>query len=131
MPAETYAQIVARQAQERAQFRRNDPGEHYPYKHHIVTGMLAEGTTLGPGIPDQLDGDTDSSRTIDDYMSRGIADASRDYIDAQGAWLTDPGDDTLAAYGAARDQLIAARLDHRQERGTGFTIGAAARRGGN
>lgn len=129
MPAETYAQVAARQAQERAQARLADPGEHFPYKHDVVTGMLAEGTALGPGVPGEVDGDSDSSRTIDDYMSQGIADASRDYIDAQAAWLAKPSGGNRAAYQAARDRLLAARLDHRQNREDGFTVGAAARRG--
>jgi hypothetical protein len=126
---ETYAEVVARTARERAQARLDDPGEHFPYKHKTVTGLLSKGVTLGPGIPGQTEGADDESRTIDDYMSRGIADASRDYIAAQAAWLTNPDEQTSAAYEAATDRLQAARLDHRQNREAGFTVGAAARKG--
>ncbi len=130
MAAETYAQVVDRTARERAQARLADPLEHYPYKHHVVTEMLADGTLMGPGVPGGSAGQDDDSRTIDDYMSQGIADASRDYVDAQAAWLADPTPQTIAEYEAARDRLIAARLDHRQNREDGFTVGAAARRAG-
>lgn len=126
---ETYAEVVDRQARERAQARLDDPGEHFPYKHETVTRLLAEGTPMGPGIPGQVDGQSDDTRTIDDYMTQGIADASRDYVDTQAAWLAAPDADTRAAYESARDRLAAARLDHRQGREDGFTVGAAARRG--
>jgi hypothetical protein len=129
MPAETYAEVVTRTARERAQARLHDPAEHFPYKHKTVTKLLADGVPLGPGVPGETDGGGDDSRTIDDYMSRGIADASRDYIAAQAAWLKDPSDDTAGQYEAARDRLIAARLDHRQNRDAGFVVGAAARKG--
>lgn len=113
-----------------AQARLDDPDEHFPYKHDVVTDLLDEQAPMGPGIPGRVDGATDQSFTVDDYISRGIADASRDYIDAQAAWLGDPSDENRAAYEAARDRLVAARLDHRENRGSGFTIGAAARRAG-
>ena len=129
MPAETYAEVVARTARERAQARLTDPDEHFPYKHKTVTALLSKSAPMGPGVPGENEGAGDDSRTIDDYMSRGIADASRDYVAAQAAYLENPGDDTQAAYEAARDRLVAARLDHRQNRGDGFVVGAAARKG--
>lgn len=130
MPPKTYAQAVDQSRQALAQARLNDPDEHFPYRHDAVVALLDAGTAMGPGIPGQLDGADDTSRTIDDYTSRAIADASRDYIDAQAAFLTDPSPANRDAYAAARDQLVAARLDHRQNRGQGFTLGAAARRSG-
>ncbi len=131
MPPETYAEVVARTERERAQARLNDPNEHFPYKYDEVLLLLDDGTLMGPGVPGQRDGDDDDdSRTIHDYMSYGIAAATRDYIDAQAAWLTDPTADTTAVYEAARDRLVAARLDHRQNREAGFTVGGAARRAG-
>jgi len=129
MPPETYAEVVDRTARERAQARLADPNEHFPYKHDVVSDLLDDGAAMGPGIPLVIDGADDDSRSIDDYMSAGIADASRDYVDAQAAWLTEPSSSTLAVYEAARDRLVAARLDHRQNREDAFTIGAAARRG--
>jgi len=110
--------------------RLDDPGEHFPYKYDVVLALLAEQPPMGPGIPDRLDGAADTSREVTDYMSEGIAEASRDYIDAQAAWLADPTEQTRSGYEAARDRLVAARLDHRHNRGTGFTVGAAARRAG-
>lgn len=126
---ETYAEVVARTARERAQARLDDPNEHFPYKHKVVSALLTKDVPMGPGIPGQQEGAGDDSRTVADYMTQQIADASRDYIAAQAAWLKDPSDETTAAYEAARDRLQVARLDHRQGRESGFTIGAAARRG--
>lgn len=129
MPAKTYAQVVDQQRRALAQARLDDPGEHFPYKHSVVTQMLAEGTPMGPGTPGELDGADDDRATIDDFMTVGIADASRDYVDAQAAYLADPTDEALAGYNAARDRLLAARLDHRSARGEGFTVVAARRAG--
>jgi hypothetical protein len=110
--------------------RLADPDEHFPYKHDAVTALIAENPPMGPGIPDGIDGTQDTSRTVADYITSDIADASRDYIDAQAAFLSARSDDTQAAMDAARDRLVAARLDHRQNRGQGFTIGAAAPKAG-
>lgn len=128
--ASTYAQAVEQQRQALALARLNDPDEHFPYKHDTVTGLLAADPAMGPGVPDRIDGADDNSRTFADYMSQGIADASRDYIDAQAAYLQDPSEDTRVGYEAARDRLVAARLDHRAARDEGFVVGAAARRAG-
>jgi hypothetical protein len=130
MPDKTYAEVVEQNRQALAHARLNDPAEHFPYKHDIVMGLLAEGENMGPGEPGGVEGVNDDSRSIEDYMSAGIADASRDYIDAQAAYLTDGSEQNKAAYNAARDRLQAARLDHRQNRGQGFVVGAAARRAG-
>jgi hypothetical protein len=113
-----------------ANARLSDPNEHFPYKHDVVMELIDDNLPMGPGTPGGADGTSDRSREVGDYTSRAIADASRDYIDAQAAWLADRNDDTFAAYEAARDRLVAARLDHRQNRGDGFTIGGAARRAG-
>jgi hypothetical protein len=129
MPAETYAEVVDSNRRALARARLADPAEHFPYKHAAVTAMLDDGTVMGPGIPGQLDGTEDDTRTIDDYMSPGIADASRDYVEAQAAFLEDPSDANRDAYNAARDQLQAARLDHRRGR-EGFVVGAVTRRAG-
>lgn len=126
----TYGEVVAAYQQALAQARLADPGEHYPYKHDVVVALLDENAPMGPGNPDGVDGRSDGSRLADDYMSRGIADASRDYIEAQAAYVTDRTEATRQAYDAARDRLVAARLDHRTNRGNGFTIGAAARKAG-
>jgi len=135
MPPETYAEVVDSNRRALAQARLSDPDEHFPYKHAVVTELLAQpGLPMGPGVPEHqgragTDGAGDDSRTIEDYMSPGIADASRDYIDAQAAYLEDPSDANQDAYDAARDRLLAARLDHRSNR-DGLVVGAAARRAG-
>ena len=126
--AKTYAQAVAAAQAMLATARLADPDEHFPYKHKTVVALLDKQPHMGPGVPDGVDGEADPSRGIDDYMSRGIADASRDYIDAQATYLADPSEENRAAYDAARDRLVAARLDHRANRGEGFTVGAAAKR---
>lgn len=110
--------------------RLADPNEHFPYKHDTVTAVVEANPPMGPGIPGQLDGAEDESRRADDYITQGIADASKDYIDAQAAYLADPTLENRQAYDAARDRLQAARLDHRVNRGESFTVGAAARRAG-
>jgi hypothetical protein len=126
----TYGQAQEQARALLAQARLNDPNDHFPYKHAAVTALIKKGASMGPGVPGQVDGADDTSRTVDDYTSQGIADASRDYVDAQAAFLEDPSDENRDAYNAARDRLVAARLDHRAERGQGFTVGAAARRAG-
>lgn len=126
----TYAEAVEQQRQALATARLNDPAEHFPYKHDTVSALVAEDPPMGPGVPGDTDGSGDTSRTVADYMSQGIADASRDYIDAQAAYLQDPSEGNRDAYNTARDLLAAARLDHRAGRGEGFVVGAAARRAG-
>lgn len=126
----TYGQAVEQAVALLNAARLADPDEHFPYKHDVMVALLDEDPPMGPGLPDGADGVDDRSRGVGDYTSRGIADASRDYIDAQAAYLSAPSEDTLSVYEAARDQLVAARLDHRQGRGAAFTIGAAARRAG-
>lgn len=126
----TYQQAVEQGRKLIADARLADPNEHFPYKLDAVTALLDEDPPMGPGTPEGADGAADRSREVADYMSRGIAEASADYIEAQAAWLTDPSNETRAAYETARDRLLAARLDHRHGRGAGFTIGAAARRAG-
>lgn len=126
----TYAEAVEQSRRLLAQARLTDPDDHFPYKHDVVCDLLAENPPMGPGLPDRLSGPQDRTRDATDYTSRGIANASRDYVEAQAAWLADPSNSTLADYEAARDRLVAARLDHRQNRDAGFTIGAAARKAG-
>lgn len=130
-PEQTYAQVVEQSRQALARARLNDPAEHFPYKRDVVDALLADPEQpMGPGVPGGVDGAEDTSRTLADYMSAGIAAATDAYIAAQAAYLEHAGDDTLAAYNTARDQLQAARLDHRQNRGDEFVVGAAARRAG-
>lgn len=126
----TYGEAAEQARAQLAAARLADPGEHFPYKHDVVMALLDEDPAMGPGTPGGADGTNDRSREIADYMTRDIADASGNYIDAQAAYLADPTDANRAGYEAARDVLLAARLDHRQGRGAGFTIGAAARRAG-
>lgn len=107
------------------QARLNDPGEHYPYKHDTVLALLEEDPPYGPDGPD------DDRLRVSDFTSRDIADATKVYIDAQAAYLADPGDGTLSAYRAAKDALAAARRAHRVNRPAGpVVIGIRARRAG-
>lgn len=128
-PDQTYAEVLGENRRRLAQAILNDPDSHFPYKHDVVTALLAQGVAMGPGVPGEREGVDHEVRTIDDYMSQGIADASRDYVDAQAAYLADASDETKAAYDAARDRLQAARLDHRANR-EALVVGAAARRAG-
>lgn len=127
---ESYGEAAEQFRRSVAELRLTDPDEHFPYKHDTVVDLIAENPPMGPGSPDGVTGAFDTSRTVEDYTSQAIADASRDYIDAQAAMLRDPGDSTRSEYEAARDRLGAARLDHRQARGDSFIVGAAARRAG-
>lgn len=105
--------------------RLHDPGEHYPYKHDHVSALIAENPPAGPDGPD------DDRVRVEDYISQPIADATRDYIDAQAAYLTDPGDATRAAYEQAKADLQAARAAHRENRPAGpVVVGVRARRAG-
>jgi hypothetical protein len=99
------------------QGRLVDPDEHYPYKHADVSALVEENPPAGPDGPD------DDRVRIRDLMSQDIADASRDYIDAQAAYLRDPGDATRGAYHDARDRLITARQAHRANRRSAAVIG--------
>lgn len=126
----TYAQAVEQQRRAVAEARLSDPDEHFPYKLDTVLGLIDEDPPMGPGVPDRADGADDTSRTVGDYMTRQIAEASSGYVLAQETFLTDPSAENRQAYDAARDRLVAARLDHRQNRGQDFTVGAAARRAG-
>lgn len=95
--------------------RLADPLEHFPYKHDAVTALVAENPPMGP------DGDDDEF-VAEDYTNQEIADATKVYIDAQAALLTDPGDATQADYRAATASLVAARQRHRAGR-LGVTVG--------
>jgi hypothetical protein len=113
---QTFADGVARAQDLIRQGRLNDPGEHFPYKHDTVVALLEENPPAGPNGAD------DDSRRVADFMSPRIADASRDYIAAQEAYLRDPGDATLAAYQEATDDLVAARRSHRRRRGGAMSV---------
>lgn len=130
MPAKSYAQVVDQSKQAIAKARLADPEEHFPYKRQAVDDLLNRATPMGPGSPNGDPGDNDRSRTVADYITADIANATGEYVKAQAAYLEDPSDDNRAEYDAARDRLQAARLDHRANRGEGFTVGAAARRAG-
>src|SRR4051812_19141493 len=118
----SYGDAMVQARQVLAQSRLNDPGEHFPYKHAEVTRLIDENPPMGPGVPGGIEGVDDRSREVADYMSAGIADATRDYVEAQAAYLEDPSQTNLDLYAAARDRLQAARLDHRRNRGQGFTV---------
>ena len=68
------------------QGRLADPGEHFPYKRDDA---------VDAGLPAKL------------------ADATAAYVDAQQAYLEDPSEDNRDAYHAARDELVASRMDYR------------------
>lgn len=132
MPAKpkTYAAAVEQAQSAIAAARLADPAEHFPYKIDEVLDLLDTDPPMGPGIPGGTEGTADTSRSVGDYMTADIAQASHAYVAAQEAWLANPTPENRSEYEAARDRLIAARLDHRSNRGDGFTIGAAARRAG-
>lgn len=105
--------------------RLDDPDEHYPYKHAHVSALIEENPAHGPDGPD------DDRVRVEDFISQRIADATRDYIDAQAAYLTDPGDGTRSDYEHAKQALAEARAEHRANRPAGPTIvGVRARRAG-
>lgn len=104
--------------------RLNDPDEHFGYQHEQVSALVADNPPMGPDGPD------DDSVRAEDYISQDIADATRVYIDAQAAYLGDPGDATRAAYDVARDKLQVARAAHRANRGSATVVGIRARRAG-
>jgi hypothetical protein len=104
--------------------RLNDPDEHYPYKYEHVTAVIDLNPPMGPDGPD------DDRVRAEDFISQQIADATKDYIDAQAAYLDDPGDATREAYKTATDTLVTARQAHRVNRGGVSVVGIRARRAG-
>jgi len=104
--------------------RLADPGEHFPYRHEQVSALIADNPPMGP------DGEDDDTVRAEDFISQDIADATRDYIEAQAAYLTDPGDATAADYDGAKAVLQQARAAHRANRGGATIVGVRARRAG-
>lgn len=98
---------------------------HFPYKHEEVLNLVADNPPMGPDGPD------DDRVRAEDFTSERIADAAKDYIEAQVAYVDDPGDATREAYEQAKRELVAARQEHRASRPAGPTvIGIRARRAG-
>jgi hypothetical protein len=106
----SYADAVAEAQALLAQARLNDPDEHFPYKQDVARALLDEDPPAGPNGPD------DASRHVSDYISGDIIDATAAYVAAQQAYLEDRSLANRDAYHAARDELVAARLDHRVNR---------------
>lgn len=121
---DSYAAAIAQAQQLVRQGRLADPGEHFPYKHAEVSALVADNPPAGPDGPD------DDRVRVEDYMTQEIADATRDYVDAQAAYLAEPGDATLPAYDTAREDLVAARQAHRANRVAPTVVGIRARRAG-
>jgi hypothetical protein len=92
------------------QGQRNDPGEHFPYKHDDAWALREENPPAGPLGPD------DDRLRVEDYISFDIIDASSAYVAAMADYLEAPSEAKYDAYHAARDELVAARLDHRSSR---------------
>jgi hypothetical protein len=92
-----------------ANARLADPNDHFPYKKADARAAIAADMS-----PDPRNKDIDV--TGEDVMSDRIADASAAYVDAQAAMLADPNPSNVAAYERARDELIAARREHRAGR---------------
>ena len=113
---QSYGEAVTRAQELVRAGRLADPDEHFPYKHADVTALLEENPPAGPRGAD------DDSLRIADFTSTRIADATDAYVQAQAAYLTDPGDATLAAYQEATDDLTAARRAHRRRRGGAMAI---------
>lgn len=112
MPAKprSYGEAVAKAQRDVNAARLADPDEHFPYKHDHVRALVADNPPMGP------DGPSDNRVTVADVMTVRIADASNAYIEAQAAYLTDPGPATKSALDAATDDLVAARRNHRRNR---------------
>lgn len=72
------------------QGRLADPGEHFPYKR---------GDAVSGGLPP------------------AVADACATYVEAQEAFLRNPGDGTRGDYEAAKEALVDARREDRAARG--------------
>lgn len=114
--------LAAAQASLRAA-RLSDPDEHFPYRYAEVTDLVAENPPMGPNGPD------DTSFLAEDFMTQEIADASKDYIAAQAAYLKNPGDATREEYEAAKADLVFARQSHRVNRGQPGAVQRARRVG--
>lgn len=93
-----------------AQQRLNDPDGHYPYKADEVRALLAEDPPAGPGGPD------DDRARVSDFISEEIIDATEVYVEAQAAYVRDPGDAARADYQDAAAKLVEARRAHRARR---------------
>lgn len=115
--AQTYGDAMSRSRALLAGARLADPGEHFPYKHAEISTLIEENPPAGPM------GEDDARVRVRDFTSQQIADATRDYVDAQAAYLAGPAEDTKAAYEVARDLLVEARRRHRKGR-DGFAITA-------
>ena len=109
----------------KARDRLNDPDEHFPYKHEHVCALIEENGPAGPDGPD------DDRLRVQDYISQDIADATKAYVEAQAAWLSDPGDATQELHQQAARDLVEARRAHRANRPAGpVVVGIRARRSG-
>lgn len=89
--------------------RLSDPDGHYPYK-------LDEALALDLDAPAGPNGPDDTSRKVGDFINADIARATAAYVEAQEAYVRNPGDGTRAEYEATRDELIEARQAHRRNR---------------
>lgn len=81
-----YADAVTQAQELIRQGRLSDPGEHFPYRRSD-----AEQSGLNPGI----------------------AAACEAYVEAQQAYLGNPGDGTRGDYEAAKEALVLARREER------------------
>lgn len=106
----SYSEAIVKAGELLRQGQRNDPDEHFPYKHDTAWALREENPPAGPNGPD------DDRVRVEDYISFEIIDASQAYIDAQQAYIEDPSQENRDAYHAARDELVAARIDHRTSR---------------
>lgn len=118
--AKTYAETVTQSRRAVAAAVLADPDGHFPYKVDHAMGLVEENPPAGPGGPD------DESVRVEDFLTRRIAEASADMIEAQAAYLTDPNPRTAAVYKSAQEDLVAARRSHRRNRvdGDGNPVGA-------
>lgn len=112
----SYADAVSKARGLISEARLADPDEHFPYKHEAVLALLEENPPAGPEGPD------DDRVRVSDMISEAIADGSRDYVEAQAAYLADPNEETRATYEVARDVLVEARKRHRANRGDGMAV---------
>jgi hypothetical protein len=101
----SYAQVYEDAQRGYAAAQLADPDSHFPYKREQVLDALhtppAEGTNNHPEHW---------------YTSEAIIDASAAYVQAQEAYLKDPGDATKEAYNEAARGVVAARQAHRRGR---------------
>lgn len=128
MAVKSYAAAAEQAAAALSRAALADSDSHFPYKADTVAAIIADNPPMGPGAPGHVDGSEDRSREVADYMTTGVAEATADYVAADQAYRENRTTDNLDQLNAATDRLVAARLDHREQRGDGFTIGAAARR---